>query len=95
MKLKLDSKLDTSLLKDHKQLFDTIASSNLSKKINLASVYAKNKPDALEFCHNQLMLLKPNIKKHHKLIKKLLTAIDQLNANVNPKLALESLLLKY
>ena len=87
--------LNQDQLQTQQDLFTTIITSNLSKRITFASSYGKSKLEALDFCQLQLTFLKPNIQTHAKVIAAIIVTIQQLNSNVNPKLALESLLFKY
>ena len=95
IKIKADLQLDKAQIKTQQELFKSITNSSLGQRVNLASQLIKNKKEALDFCGLQIQFLKPSLKKHSHLVKKLLTATSQLNANVNPKLVIENLLFSY
>lgn len=95
IKLKTQNTLSLKEQKKQLELFNTIMNGNLSKRFSLVAEFSKSKITALEFCHLQLLFLKPNIKKHGKLIKENIKAIKQLQANVNPKLVLEVYVCNY
>lgn len=88
-------KLNPEDTKAQKDIYTKITKASLSEKISLVTKLATNKLEALSFCKNQLLFLKPNIKTHHQLIKKLTLSVKHLNANLNPKLVLESLFFSY
>jgi|APSaa5957512576_1039674.scaffolds.fasta_scaffold40653_2 DNA polymerase III delta prime subunit len=86
------SKADHQIQKD---IFESITKLSIPERINLVSTHATNKKDAIDFCTSQLLFLKPSISTHHQIIKKLTLSIMHLNANLNPKLVLESLFFSY
>jgi len=93
-------KLTPAQLKTHRQLFQTISQTTLGQRINLASQQAPSKTTALEFCHYQLLFLRQQMLKNpsrslSQLLHQLIKTIRQLEANLNPKLCLESLFFAY
>ena len=95
IQLKPITKLNKQSLQTQQDFFESIEKSRLSQRITIAAQHAKNKQTALDFCMSQLVFLKSSISMHSSTIKKLNTSISQLNANLNPKLVLESLLFAY
>lgn len=94
------NKLTPTQLKTHHQLFQTISQTTLGQRINLASQQAPSKATALEFCHHQLLFLRQQMFKNpssspSQLLRQLIKTIHQLEANLNPKLCLESLFFAY
>ena len=67
-----DSILPASDLAEQKQLFNDITQASLGQRVNLAATHASNKPAALSLVKDQLLYLKPQLKKHSSLIKKIL-----------------------
>ncbi len=90
-----DFTLSNPIKKEQKTIFQKIAKASTSQRITLASTYGKSKDSSIEFLKLQLLLLKKDIIMHPELIKKIITAINQLKANVNPKLVLEVLFYYY
>ncbi|MEA3355500.1 MAG: hypothetical protein U9Q63_03390 [Patescibacteria group bacterium] len=95
IQLKNQTKLSKDTRLAQKTIYNQLVKSSIPKRIGLISTYAANKKEAIQFCKNQILFLKPNIINHHQLIKKLTLSINRLNANLNPKLALESLFFSY
>jgi len=95
IRLKNQTNLNLEDSKAHQAIYDEIIKSSIPERINLVGKFATNKLDAITFCNHQILFLKPSIIKHHKLIKKLTLSLARLNANLNPKLVLESLFFSY
>jgi hypothetical protein len=94
------AKLTPGQLKTHQQFFQTISQASLGQRVNLAAQQALSKTVALEFCQNQLFFLRQKLlknpsKSYTQLLRQLLKTIHQLEANLNPKLCLESLFFSY
>ena len=95
IQLKNKNKLSQKNRQIQQTIYDQLVKSTVSERINLVSSYATNKLEAIKFCKNQILFLKPNIINQSQLIKKLTLSLAQLNANLNPKLVLESLFFSY
>ncbi len=93
--IKATTKLTKDQLKTESDIYKNVSNSSLGQRVNLSLSFAGNKQAALEFCQLQLLFLKPKLKKYPDLVKKITQAINQLNANINPKLVIESLLFSY
>ena len=98
--LKKDIKLSKKDFTHQAKILKNISKNPLGEKINLVSLYAKSKDEALNFCHHQILYLRQLLLKNHQpktaqLIKKLLQTQKYLQSNVNPKLCLESLFFSY
>lgn len=95
--IKLNSNLKLSSADNSEQLkiFNQITKSSISQRISLAVEYAKNKDQALTLLENQLHFIKDSIMDYPELVSLVLTSINQLKANVNPKLVLEVLFFSY
>lgn len=95
-----DSSLAPEFIASQKNIYTAITQSSIGQRINFISQYSGSKIAALDFCTNQLKYLRSLMltKKNFILlpvIKILITAINQLNQNLNPKLVLENLIFHY
>ncbi len=95
IKLKSTFKLTTQETKNQKKIYDQIIKANFGKRITIINSFTNTKQNALKFVKNQLLLLRSNPKKNIKSIKACQVCIKHLKANLNPKLALETLVFSY
>lgn len=80
-------------LNEQEKFFKQIAVASPAGRINLAAGFAN---DAKNFCLNQLKFLRLELKQENVArIKRLQASLKYLDANVNPKLVLEQLLLNW
>ena len=91
--LGFSGELEPNDLKKQQQIFEQIAAASVGERLVLAQSFAA---DAKTFCYSQLLFLRSPLKKTNlKLIKNLIQSLKYLDANVNPKLVLELLLLNW
>ena len=92
-------KLSPQQLKHQKQLFTQISTASLGQRIDLAQQHGPSKPAALQFCRQQLTWINQLSNKqkpaYSQLLNCLSLAINQLNANLHPRLCLENLFFHY
>lgn len=93
-------KLPAAEISQQQQLLQTITQAPKGERINLAAHHAGSKDDTLKLCQNQLLFLRQKMLQQPQtstgqLVRKLTQTIKQLQANVNPKLCLESLFFSY
>lgn len=88
-------KLSKATQTEQLNLFNQIVNSNTAQRITLAFNHAKTKDQALNFLEDQLHFIKDSILTYPELIRHILTSINQLKANVNPKFVLEVLFFSY
>lgn len=97
-------KIDKSLMFQSKKLMRSILRARVGERIKMASEIAKTRQQAIEFCQTQLIVWreimikeasKNKKKEFGRIIRKVNKALIMLKANINPKLVIEDLLLKY
>jgi len=93
-------KLTPQEFKNQKKIFKNICQASLGQRVNLVHEYARSKDEVIKFCQNQLLFLRQQILKNPQLkitqlIRQVTQTIKHLQANVNPKLCLESLFFSY
>lgn len=83
---------------------DSFRKAGVGERIKMAGEIAKNRESAVEFCQAQLIIwreqmLKVESRKQKaesvKVLREIQRALRMIEANVNPKLTLENLLLQY
>ncbi|HKZ35230.1 MAG TPA: hypothetical protein VJ242_00815 [Patescibacteria group bacterium] len=85
--------LNPDELKKQQQIFEQITKAPVGERLTLAQGFAA---DAKTFCQSQLLFLRQPLKKANlKLAKLLVQSLKYLDANVNPKLVLELLLVNW
>ena len=98
--------LNPQQLKQIKDCFLEICHASIGARINLASSYAYSKQSALDFSHQQLLLLRYYLvnstdetliplKKVAQLTRHLNQTINKIMANINPKLCVENMFFRY
>jgi len=88
-----NDKLSEAELKVQEKIFNQIAAARAGERIALAANFAA---DAKNFCANQLKFLHHELKQENiAQILQLQASLKYLDANVNPKLVLEQLLLNW
>lgn len=93
-------RLNKTSLAGQQRLYQTITQANFGQRLVLAAEHAKTKLSALRFCRRQLIFLrsvlitKPSLPSA-KLTRQIIRTIIKLNANVNPRLAIENLFFSY
>ena len=90
---------------DHQSLIiNHILRAGVGERIKIANEIAKNRDDAIKFCQIQLVIWRKKMlktrqaadgRRHVKIIRKIQKALAMLEANTNPKLTIESLLISY
>jgi DNA polymerase III delta prime subunit len=97
-------KIDKSLVFQSKKLIRNILRTRMGERIKMAGEIAKSRQQAIEFCQTQLIVWreimlkevnKDKKKEFGRIIREIDKALKMLEANTNPKLVIEDLLLKY
>lgn len=99
--LPAESKINLSEkeIKENQELLEKILKSSAGEKIKLTDKI-KNREEAQSFCQIQLFLWRERLLKKQNpetvvVIREIQKTLDYLSANVNPRLAVENLLLSY
>ncbi len=106
-----NQKMEPSFLASHLSLLKQILSSSPGERLLLAENYVRNRDQALQFCQNQLIILREVLRQrslstttNHQplttshlvfLLHQIQRSLVLLKANVNPSLVVENLLLFY
>lgn len=93
-------KLEPDQLKHHQTLFNQICPASPAGRLNILTAMTVNKTTGLEFCQSQLIMLRRRLLNQPStaltlVLRHLAAAITKLQANTNPKLTLENLILSY
>ncbi len=101
---KPQEEIDKEMINSQLLILDSILKAGVGERIKIADEIAKNREEGIRFCQAQLIIwrrkmiqLKSNQKKAQcvKTIHLIQQALKMLEANVNPKLTLENLLLSF
>jgi DNA polymerase III delta subunit len=97
---------EESVFKTHLQFLNQVLAASPGQRILLSEEYSQNKEKAIEFCQNQLLVLRKILHQEAhetalkpaqtaKIMRSLQKALVLLKSNVNPKILLENLLISY
>jgi len=97
---------EESVFKTHLQFLNQVLTSSPGQRILLSEEYSQTREKAIEFCQNQLLVLRKILHQETnettlkpaqtaKIMRSLQKALVLLKSNVNPKILLENLLISY
>lgn len=97
LSLKPQVELDKEIFNSQFSILNSILKAGVGERIKIADEIAVNRKEAIKFCQAQLVIWRERMLKRStvKLIREIQKTSTMLEANINPKLALENLLLHY